>query len=160
MSPLERRSSILFLGALFLLSSPVVWAAQKVEDKDRDGDGRKESKVYTEGGKIVRVVADVDGNGKADLWEDYEPGGAVKTVARDRARKDGKPDYWVYLTKGRIYRRDYDRNFDGKPDLKSFEDNHRFLRKEYDDNFDGTFEKTVKTPAKGASGIARTTPPQ
>ena len=161
MVPLERgRSHFFLLAAIFLLPATGAWAGQQVEDQDRDGDGRNESKVYTENGRIVRVVADLDGNGKPDLWEEYEPGGAVKMVARDRARKDGKPDYWVYLKNGKVYRRDYDRNFDGKPDMKSYEDDHRFLRKEYDDNFDGKFEKTVKTPEKGSSGIARTTPPQ
>ncbi|HTL69671.1 MAG TPA: hypothetical protein VL404_00100 [Candidatus Eisenbacteria bacterium] len=156
----KRCGRLLFLTAALLLPAAFAWAAQKVEEKDRDGDGRRESKVYSENGKTVRIVADVDGDGKADLWEDYEPGGAVKTIARDRARHDGKPDYWVYLSSGRIYRRDYDRNFDGKPDLKSFEDNHRFLRKEYDDNFDGKFERTVKSPQRGETGIARTSAPK
>jgi hypothetical protein len=47
-------------------------------------------------------------------------GSGEQVVAKDRARRDGKPDYWVYYRDGKIYKREWDRNFDGKADLRIF----------------------------------------
>ncbi len=79
-----------------------------------------------------------------------------KVVAKDKARHDGKPDYWVYYRKGEIYKKEWDRNFDGKPDFRIFEEHDRLIEKQYDDNFDGKFEKIVKKPEKGSSGHTKT----
>ena len=82
-----------------------------------------------------------------------------KVVAKDRARHDGKPDYWVYYRHGKVYKREWDRNFDGKPDFRILEENHQLVEKQYDDNFDGKYEKIVKKPEKGSSGQTKTTAP-
>ncbi len=171
-----RRASGLLIFALLLASAPA-FAAPKSVDRDLDGDGRKESKVFYEKNQIQKIQMDrnadknpdawvlfKDGNplkgerdlnfdGRVDTWMDYDANGRPTRVARDRRRKDGKPDTWVYMKNGQIYLREWDRNFDGKADLRSLEDDaHHLLEKQYDDDFDGRFERTVKPPPHGSSG--------
>jgi len=171
---------IFFLSLLAALSYSVCFAAQRVEERDRDGDGRKETKLYFEDEKIIKMVIDQNGdkttdgiiyfkngipdtgerdsdyNGKIDTWMKYDATGAPIVISSDR-RVDGKPDYWIYLKNGLIYLREWDRNFDGKPDFRSLEKNHRLIEKHYDDNFDGKFEKIVKAPERGSTGRIKTT---
>lgn len=143
---------LLFLVAPFFACPS--WAAtveQKTERRDLDGDGRAEAKVFLRGGVPIRAERDRDGDGKVDEWIEYAPNGFPKVIARDAKRHDGKPDYWIYLKDGVVYRREWDRNFDGKPDLITLEDRHHLIEKRYDNNFDGKFEKIVKPPQKGES---------
>jgi antitoxin component YwqK of YwqJK toxin-antitoxin module len=170
------------LFSLALIYPVVSWAAQRVEERDRDGDGKKESKFFLENDRVIKIVSDRNHDGKADattyyknnrpdteerddnfdgkidVWVEYDETGMAKVIGRDRARADGKPDYWIYLRKGFIYQREWDRNFDGKPDFRTLEKRHRLLEKQYDDNFDGRFEKTIRAPEKGATGRIQTSP--
>ncbi len=104
----------------------------------------------------IEKTADRDGDGKIDTWTTYDLKGNATGVAIDK-HKDGKPDYWKYYRRGKIYKREWDRNFDGKPDLRVLEDNGRVIETQYDDNFDGKFERTVKAPEKGSIIRVKTT---
>ena len=158
----------------FLIASGTVFAEPSVVEKDMDGDGRKETKVYyKKNNQIDKMVKDnnADGkpdetiifkndapdhgekdanfDGKTDTWTNYDETGNATVIAVDK-HKDGKPDYWRYYKNGKIYKREYDRNFDGKLDFRILEENGRLVEKQYDDNFDGKFEKIIKAPSKGS----------
>ena len=173
-----RKFFLVYLALTF--ASSLCFAMQRVEERDRDGDGRKETKIYFEDEKIIKMEIDENGdgkvdavvyfkngvpdtgqrdsdyNGKIDTWIKYDATGAPIVIGSDRHGR-GKPDYWIYLKNGRIYMREWDRNFDGMPDFRTLEEDHRLIEKLYDDNFDGKFERTVKAPAKGETGKTRTT---
>ncbi len=168
-------------GAALFFSGSLSFAAQRVEELDKDKDGRKETKVYYENDKIVKMAVDQNGDkkpdgvvyykngipntaekdadfdGKVDTWIKYDSKGLPELISRDRYRKDGKSDYWLYLRNSSIYMREWDRNFDGKPDFRTYEREHKLLEKRYDDNFDGKFEKIVKAPGRGSTGRIKTT---
>ena len=107
-------------------------------------------------GTFVKT-ADSHHDGKIDTWTTYDAKGNVMVVAIDSKRKDGKPDYWKYYRNGKIYKREWDRNFDGKPDLRVLEENGRVIKTQYDNNFDGKFEKIVKAPKQGSVISVKTT---
>ncbi len=166
-----------------MLMARGVFASVVSEDRDDDGDGYKESKVYTNKNEIVKVLVDSnkdkkydstfyfkngvpssaerdsDHDGKTDTWIQYNLSGEATVVATDK-RVDGKPDYWRFLKKGAIYRREFDRNFDGRSDLKLVENNGHLVEKQYDNDFDGKFEKVEKAPEKGSTGLVRTVAPR
>ena len=96
-------------------------------------------------------------DGKIDTWTTYDAKGDVMVIAMDTKRKDGKPDYWKYYRKGKIYKREWDRNFDGKPDLRVLEVNGRVIETQYDNNFDNKFEKVIKAPKIGSVISVKTT---
>lgn len=175
-----KRPALLIVSFWLLAQSTLCFAVQRVEERDRDGDGRKESKVYFEDEKIVKIVMDqnadgapdftvffknnlpdtgekdADTNGKIDTWIQYDSAGLPVVIGSDR-HVDGKPDYWLFLKKGAIYKREWDRNFDGEADFRTLERDHKLLEKHYDDNFDGRFEKIIKAPVKGSTGRTPTT---
>ncbi len=175
-----RRLAVFILGFWVIFQADLCFAVQRVEERDRDGDGRKETKVYFENEKIVKLAIDQNGdatpdftvffknnlpdtgekdkdfNGKIDTWIKYETTGLPSIVGSDR-HVDGKPDYWIFLKKGAIYKREWDRNFDGEADFRTLESEHKLLEKQYDDNFDGKFEKIIKAPVRGSTGRTPTT---
>ncbi len=124
-----------FAVVLFLLVAAPAWAADRVEKKDTNGDGR------------------------IDTWTTTDKAGVPLEIRSDRSHKDGKVDRWVYFKNGKMVRTEWDRNFDGKPDFKVFQDGTRLIEKQYDDNFDGKYERTVKAPEKGTVDSTSTTPP-
>ncbi len=125
--------------SLFLCSPAL--AALVMRKADLDGDGIKESNVYYDGNKIVKVVMDKNHDGKADGTIYYRNGfrdyaeldsnfdgkidtvilyyftGIPASIAMDR-NGDGKPDKWIYFKNGIVYKREWDRNFDGIPDYR------------------------------------------
>lgn len=127
-------------GLFFALCGPVS-AAETKRKADLDGDGVKESVVYYEGNKIVKIVMDKNHDGKADATIYYRNGfrdyaeldtnfdgvidtvilyyftGVPASIAIDR-NGDGKPDKWIYFKNGIIYKKEWDRNFDGIPDYR------------------------------------------
>ena len=113
----------------------------KQAEFDEDGDGKFETvQYYNEQGKLIRVAADsnhngkmdrwsyfsgnqidhtafdTNGNGKADQWQYYDGGKAIKKVEYD-TNGDGKADRWEHFTDGKLAKVELDRNFDGKIDL-------------------------------------------
>jgi hypothetical protein len=159
------------------------WTAVTYEDRDDDGDGYKESRVYSDNNEIVKVLVDsnkdkkydstfyfkkgvpnsaerdTNFDGKIDMWIQYDKNGEAIIVATDK-HPDGKPDYWRFLKKGSIFKREFDRNFDGKADFRLLEENSHLIEKQYDDNYDGKYERKEKAPEKGSTGIVNVTNPQ
>ncbi|HTL70864.1 MAG TPA: hypothetical protein VL404_06195 [Candidatus Eisenbacteria bacterium] len=128
----------LLLAAVFL-SAPA-WAAQRVELKDVDQDGFKETretyengalatveldknkdgkfdkKFYFEKGMKVRSEADTDFNGVVESWVTYDSAGKMALLAKD-SNADGKPDKFQKMLKGpQLLLKEYDMNFDGRID--------------------------------------------
>lgn len=99
---------------------------------------------------------DANADGTIDTWVTYDSRGGIEKVAIDKSRRDGKPDTWRYYRDGRIYKKEWDRNFDGRPDFRVIEEKGRFVEKQYDDDHDGTFEKIQKAPRRGSTGITKT----
>ena len=65
------------------------------------------------------ATADKDGDGKPDVWYQYDKAGHLKRSASD-SNHDGKPDQFKEMIKGRnVVLREYDRNFDGKIDRRA-----------------------------------------
>ncbi len=157
---------------LFWQAAAFAASRENVEEKDRNGDGRKETKIYYVNGQIVRMGSDINNDkkadetvtfkngvpdhgekdtnfdGKIDTWTDYDASGYPVLVAKDK-RGHGKPDTWIHAKNGSVEMREWDRNFDGKPDFRSKERGGHLIEKQYDNNFDGKFEKIEKAPQKG-----------
>lgn len=134
-------------GALFGSGSnksaavPAPEGSQKVKKMDTDNDGYKESHVFYEGNKVVKVLCDKNRDGKVDVTVYYKNGcrntaeidanfdgktdtfmnyyfTGVPSAVRMDTNKDGKPDYWQYFKNGFIYKKEWDRNKDGNPDYR------------------------------------------
>ena len=90
---------------------------------------------------------DTNKDGKPDLWASYDKGGYLTVAADDSEHRDGRPHHWRYFRAGKVYRREWDRNFDNKADLVILEKDGRMVEKKQDDNFDGRFEKSEKFPS-------------
>ena len=109
------------LAAAFLLFAPALYAADRTEWVDQDKDGRKETKVYYEGQKIVKSESDRDGDGKIDTWTTYNETGHAWKRAAD-TNKDGKRDQFKEFINGdrEFVIQENDLNFDGKLDRRKF----------------------------------------
>ena len=140
MNLIKRRAVILALAACFFLETQA-HAVQTPKKMDLDGDGYKESVVYSEGNKISKILMDKNHDGKADTIIYYRNGfrdyaevdsnfdgkidavilyyftGVPAMISIDR-NGDGRPDRWTYFKNGIIYKREWDRNFDGIPDYR------------------------------------------
>jgi hypothetical protein len=90
---------------------------------------------------------DTNKDGKPDLWASYDKNGFLTVAADDSEHRDGRPHHWRYFRAGKVYRREWDRNFDNKADLIILEKGGRMVEKKQDDNFDGRFEKSEKFPS-------------
>ena len=65
------------------------------------------------------ATADKDGDGRPDVWYQYDKEKHLKRSATD-SDHDGKPDQFREMIKGRnVVLREYDRNFDGKIDRRA-----------------------------------------
>ena len=140
---LKRIAAPLVTAVLVLGFSSVLLAAERVELKDEDGDGRKETQIFYEGNEIARAVIDKNGDekpdqwlyfmngkrhaaeidsdfdGKIDTWIMYNVEGKAKTIAKD-THHNRRPDYFQTFLKGReLVLREYDRNFDGRIDKRA-----------------------------------------
>jgi hypothetical protein len=81
---------------------------------DRNGDGRAEMvTIFSPGGNVIRAQIDTDDDGVVDRWEYYAPDGRVAKVGLSR-RSPGRPDMWSYPDGfGGVGRREYDDDGDG-----------------------------------------------
>ena len=77
--------------------TPDAWAYSRpdgsplrIETSSTGHESAIDRREFYEGGQIVRVEEDTNGDGRPDKWERYE-GGAVKTVEIDE-NHDGRPD--------------------------------------------------------------------
>ena len=92
----------------------------------------------TKTGKLSRLTADLNKNGKIDTWT-YMDGARIIRSERDR-NEDGKIDYWEYNLpdgKGGIEHVEEDTNGDGIPDKWDFYANGSIHTTEWDDTHNG-----------------------
>jgi hypothetical protein len=108
------RKKVILTATALLFCAPV-FASQRVEDIDRDGDGFKEARNFYQGDKLVRTEVDKDKNGKPDVWSWVVNGVSVRTWYDTNG--DGKPDKFYTDLKGRqLMLKEFDHNGDGKVD--------------------------------------------
>jgi len=85
---------------------------------------------------LVRKEKDLNGDGKIDTWEKYAPDGTLVKVVYD-LDFDGKPDETLYFEKEQLVRKEMAFGFDGIPRSWAFYEKGKLVRKERDTNGDG-----------------------
>jgi hypothetical protein len=94
-------------------------------------------------GRRVRTE-DRNGDGRPDVWQDYDDKGQPTEVRID-TNFDGRSDVQEYYEKGRLVRRESDRNFDDRIDLVEEFDaaTHEHVRSVVDCDYDGAADLLV-----------------
>jgi hypothetical protein len=94
-------------------------------------------------GRHVRTE-DRNGDGRPDVWQDYDDKGQPTEVRID-TNFDGRSDVQEYYEKGRLVRRESDRNFDDRIDLVEEFDaaTHEHIRSVVDCDYDGAADLLV-----------------
>lgn len=122
------------------MAAPSALAAPREELVDENGDGRKETRVWTENGRKTRSESDRDGDGRFERTLQYDAEGKKQRAEEDRDG-DGAIDVWTHYGKGFV-REAKDTNKDGRPDeITTRMKGRLILLKEYDRNFDGLVDK-------------------
>jgi hypothetical protein len=89
-------------------------------------------------------MEDRNGDGRPDVWRQYDQWGILTEVAID-SNFDGRSDVYEYYDQGTLVRRESDRNFNGQIDLvEEFEaTTHENFRSIIDVDYDGTADLLV-----------------
>jgi hypothetical protein len=89
-------------------------------------------------------VEDRNGDGRPDVWRQYDQWGILTEVAID-SNFDGRSDVYEYYDQGALVRRESDRNFNGQIDfIEEFEaTTHENFRSVIDVDYDGTADLLV-----------------
>jgi hypothetical protein len=89
-------------------------------------------------------VEDRNGDGRPDVWRQYDQWGILTEVAID-SNFDGRSDVYEYYDQGALVRRESDRNFNGQIDfIEEFEaTTHENVRSVIDVDYDGTADLLV-----------------
>jgi hypothetical protein len=89
-------------------------------------------------------VEDRNGDGRPDVWRQYDQWGTLTEVAID-SNFDGRSDVFEYYDQGSLVRRESDRNFNGQIDIvEEFEaTTHENFRSVIDVDYDGTADLLV-----------------
>jgi hypothetical protein len=87
---------------------------------------------------------DRNGDGRPDVWRQYDQWGTLTEVAID-SNFDGRSDVYEYYDEGALVRRESDRNFNGQIDfVEEFEaTTHENFRSVIDVDYDGTADLLV-----------------
>jgi hypothetical protein len=85
---------------------------------------------------LVRKEKDLNGDGKVDTWELYEPDGSLSRVVHD-LDFDGKPDVALFYERDQLVRKELAFGFDGLPRAWTYYEKGKLVRKERDTNGDG-----------------------
>jgi len=87
---------------------------------------------------------DHNGDGRPDVWRQYDSGGRLTKVAVD-SNFDGSADIEEYYRDGVLVRRESDRNFNGQADfVEEFDPaTHGHVRSVVDTDYDGTADLLV-----------------
>ena len=123
------------------------------KEKDLNGDGKIDTwEKYAPDGTLVRVVYDLDFDGKPDETVFYEKDQLVKKELAFGF--DGVPRSWSYYEKGKLVRKERDVNNDGKVDYWEYWENGEVDRIGVDEDGDGQVDrweakKTAEAPAPG-----------
>jgi hypothetical protein len=140
-----QKKIVFFQVFLLLLCTAVAQAKETSEWLDEDGDGQKETQVFSSGNLTVRAEKDKNGDGKPDRTMWFRGGKRYK--AEEDVNFDGRIDKWeTYTAGGSLFRAEKDSNFDGKPDdFKKLLSGRDVVLKESDRNFDGKIDKRSLT---------------
>ncbi len=108
---------------------------------DLTHDGKPDVWKYTvkdAAGKeiLLRKEKDLNGDGKVDTWEKYAPDGSLVRVVYD-LDFDGKPDETLYYEKDQLVKKELAFGFDGVPRSWNYYEKGKLVRKERDTNGDG-----------------------
>ncbi len=128
--------------------------------EDEDGDGRFESTLLYENGRLRELLRDRDADGSPEEILLFDREGRPHELRLDR-NGDGRPDKWQFYRAGRVFRVEEDRDFDGRADLKARLDARGqpqvLLR---DEDRDGCFEVEEKrSPSRREVLIRKLTRP-
>ncbi len=104
---------------------PDVW---KYVLKDKSG---KES--------LLRKEKDLNGDGKIDAWEKYAPDGSIVRVVYD-LDFDGKPDETIFYEKEQLVKKELAFGFDGAARSWNYYEKGKLVRKERDTNGDSNVD--------------------
>src|SRR5512138_2762841 len=85
---------------------------------------------------LLRKEKDLNGDGKIDAWEKYAPDGALVRVVYD-LDFDGKPDVTLFYEKEQLVKKELAFGFDGVPRSWNHYEKGKLVRKERDANADG-----------------------
>jgi hypothetical protein len=88
---------------------------------------------------LLRKQKDLNGDGKIDTWEKYEPDGSLSRVVYD-LDFDGKPDVTNIYEKDQLVRKELAFGFDGVPRAWAYYEKGKLVRKERDTNGDGNVD--------------------
>jgi hypothetical protein len=117
---------------------------------DLNGDGRIDAReYYNPDGSLEKVVYDMDFDGQPDVVRFYEKD---QLVRKEYALGfDGVSRTFSYLEKGKLIRKERDLNHDGKVDYWEYWENGALDRIGYDDDGDGQVDRwESKKVAEGA----------
>jgi hypothetical protein len=122
------------------------------KEKDLNGDGKPDTwEKYAPDGTVVRVVYDLDFDGRPDATLVYEKEQLVrKEVAFGF---DGVPRSWNYYEKGKLARKERDTNGDAKVDQWEYWENGEIDRIGVDQDGDGQVDRwEARKSAEAADG--------
>jgi hypothetical protein len=88
---------------------------------------------------LLRKEKDLNGDGKIDTWEKYAPDGSLLRVVYD-LDFDGKPDETLFYEKDQLVKKELAFGFDGVPRSWNYYEKGKLVRKERDTNGDGNVD--------------------
>ena len=111
-------------------------------ERDRNGDGTREVKIWMKEGKPERSEVDRNGDGTPDLVRFQQAGKPVREQAD--LNYDGKPDAWSYYKEGVKDFMIMDKNYDGRPDAWFYygQGGLKLIAGKVDEDFDGKPDRT------------------
>ena len=83
------------------------------EETDSDHDGRVDTWIYFQNGKVGEKQRDTNLDGEADETVNFNELGQISRIRRDR-NFDGKTDEWEIFANGNLERRGVDDAFEGR----------------------------------------------
>ena len=120
------------------------------KEKDLNGDGKIDTwEKYAPDGSLVRVVYDLDFDGKPDETLFYEKDQLVKKELAFGF--DGVPRSWNYYEKGKLVRKERDTNGDGQVDYWEYWENGEVDRIGVDEDGDGQVDRWEAKKTAGAA---------
>jgi hypothetical protein len=119
-------------------------AGESLTEYDLTHDGKPDVWKYAlkdAAGKevLLRKEKDLNGDGKVDVWEKYAPDGTVVRVVYD-LDFDGRPDVTLFYEKDQLVKKELAFGFDGMPHAWNFYEKGKLVRKERDANGDGNVD--------------------
>ena len=118
--------------------------------EDANGDGRAEAVLlYRPDGRLKAAEIDSDGDGSVDRWETFSESGALERVAIARHRP-AQADEWDDVdASGALVRRSFDEDGDGRVDRVEDLEGGLVVREQVDTDHDGTMDRRVLRGPRG-----------